>query len=449
MKAKPIHWDLRNKYYVEWIKFLKESEGWSREQIEEYQLAELKRIVRYAYENTKAYRALYDSFGITPEAIHAVEDFRKLPFVEKEMIRDKLEDFAVHLRGRTYITTGGSTGIPFGFYRDKIAFAKEIASKAYQYYRVGWKEGDRQLVFRGLPIPCNNHMKFYPRFNELRCSSYHLVPEWTEVYRQRAFEFKPDWIRCYPSSGYIFARLLRETDRPFPPIKGILCASENLYEFQKELMSEVFDARVFSHYGHYEMAVLAGFCEYEDTYHVLPQYGYAELINSDGQPVTERGQIGEIVGTSFITKATPFIRYRTRDLAMLNGYGCPACGRPYQIWERIEGRSQEFIVTDRGRYISMTAINMHDDIFAHIKQFQFFQQEKGVITFRFIPKGSCDESVVQDMKRRLMVKVGNDMELKMERVEDITLTPRGKHRLLVQEMKLEYDDPSLKEPLRI
>lgn len=449
MRKDIIHADLRNKHYCEWIQFLTESESWSKEQIADYQLAQLKRIVEHAYENTTGYRKLYDNVGITPESIKTVADFTRLPFIEREMIRDNLEDFSVNIRGRAYITTGGSTGIPLGMYRDSISFAKELASKAYQYYRVGWKEGDRQLVFRGLPIPSSNHMRYYPRFKELRCSSYHLVPEWMEVYRKRALDFKPDWIRCYPSSGYIFARFLKETQKPFPPIKGILCASENLYDFQKTLLSEVFGVRVFSHYGHYEMAALAGFCEYEDTYHVLPQYGYAELIGGDGQLVTQPGQVGEIVATSFMMHATPFIRYRTEDLALLKGWGCLSCGRPYQIWERIEGRLQGFIVTGTGRYISMTAINMHDDIFDNIKQFQFYQEEKGKVVFRFIPKGTGDEKNVHDMKSRLLLKLGDDVELKMEPVEEIPLTPRGKHRLLVQEMKLKYDAPSLMEALII
>lgn len=432
-----IHADLRNKHYVEWVQFLRGTEGWSREQIDDYQLTELKRIVRYAYENTKGYRALYDNLGIAPEAIQTVEDFRELPFVEKEMIRDNLEDFSVCVPGRSYVATGGSTGIPFGFYRTGIGFARELASKASQYYRVGWKEGDGQLVLRGLPIATEDHMEYIPKFNELRCSSYHLTPEWMEVYRQRALDYQPQWLRCYPSSGCIFARFLRQTGRSFAPIKGILCASENLYDYQKELLSEVFSARVFSHYGHYEMAVLAGFCECEDTYHVLPQYGYAELVGEDGQLVTQPGQVGEIVGTSFIMEATPFVRYRTRDLAELKGWGCPACGRPYQIWERIEGRLQEFIVTGIGRYISMTAVNMHDGIFDHIRQFQFFQERRGIVTFRFMPRESCDETVVQDMKARLIIKLGDDVELKMERVKEIRPTPRGKHRFLIQRMKLD------------
>ena len=122
-ERKIIHADLRNKHYCEWIQFLRQAEGWSRDQIAEYQLNELRRVVRYAYDNTKAYRALFDSVGVAPEEIETIEDFRRLPFVDKKMIRDNLEDFSARVRGRSYITTGGSTGIPFGFYRDKIAFA--------------------------------------------------------------------------------------------------------------------------------------------------------------------------------------------------------------------------------------------------------------------------------------------------------------------------------------
>jgi len=440
MNQAVLHADLKNHTYLDWRNNLHGKEGWTQEQIANYQLNEVRRIVKYAYEKTIGYRLLYDQAGVKPVVIRTLEDLHKFPFIEKEMIRESLEEYSVKMEGRSYITTGGSTGIPFGFYRDPGAFAKELASKAHQYYRVGWREGDRQFVLRGVPIDSADHMVFVSEFNELRCSSYHLIPEWMEHYHRHAREYRPEWMRCYPSSGYIFAKYLKKAGRSFPPLKGILCASENLYEFQKKLLSEVFETRVFSHYGHYEQAVLAGFCEYEDTYHVLPQYGYAELIDKNGRPVSEAGQMGEIVATSFIMHATPFIRYRTRDFAVLKAWGCPACGRPYQVWDRIEGRLQEFIVTSTGRYISMTAINFHDDIFDHIRQFQFHQGEKGKLTFRYIPGESCNGKIIEDMKKRLLVKLGNDVELKIQPVKEISVTSRGKHRFLIQEMKLPFGD---------
>ncbi|MCL4272080.1 MAG: hypothetical protein KJZ72_21160 [Anaerolineales bacterium] len=436
-----VHADLENPIYVAWKRFLHDSDEWSQEEIAEYQVREIQRIVRRAYETTQGYRDLFDLHGLKPDMLQSLADMHKFPFVEKEMIRDRLDEYSTTFAGRTYVTTGGSTGIPFGMYRDPEAFPKELASKAHQYQRIGWQEGDRQIVFRGLPIETPDHMAFEVAFNELRCSSYHLLPPQMEVYRQQAFIFRPDWIRCYPSSGYVFSQWLLEKGVLFPPVKGILCASENLYDFQKEALGRAFPgARVFSHYGHYELAVLAGYCEYTDDYHVLPQYGYAELIDSQGCTVTTPGQVGEIVGTSFIMHATPFIRYRTRDYAVFKGWGCPACGRPYQVWRRIEGRLQEFVLTDSGRLISMTAVNFHDNIFDHIRQFQFYQKEKGQLKFRYIPKSTCNEVILQSIHQRLLSKLGSDIALQLEQVDNIPLTSRGKHRFLIQDLPIQFHD---------
>lgn len=440
MKAALVHQDLRSRDYRDWREFLREAERWSRADIEAYQLTKLREVLRHAYETTPGYRELWERAGYDPQASVSFETVRQLPFVEKETIRDRLEAFTSFKARCKYVTTGGSTGIPFGFYRDGVAFARELASKAHQYARVGWKEGDPQLVFRGTVINAHNRIQFYPRFNELRCSSYFLTPEKMENYRATAIRYRPQWLRCYPSSGFLFARFLEESGREFPPLKGILCASENLYENQRETLRRVFGCRVFSHYGHFELSALAGFCEHADTYHVLPQYGYVELLDPEGRPVTTPGQVGEIVATSFLMRATPFVRYRTRDYAVFQSHGCSYCGRPYEVWERIEGRLQEFVLTGRGRLISMTAINMHDDIFDHLEQFQFVQEQRGVATFNYVPKPTCTSSIVADICRRLGLKFGDDMRLVMQPVQRIEPTKRGKHRFLIQKLTLQGHD---------
>jgi phenylacetate-CoA ligase len=435
-----MHSDLLNPEYRNWARFLVTADKWDSQKIAEYQLAEVKRVVTHAYDTTRGYRTLFDRLGLAPGDIQSLESIRSLPFVEKETIRDALDDFSVAGENRTKVTTGGSTGIPFAFYRADVSFSRELASKAHQYHRIGWQEGDRQLVFRGIPISASDHIEYVPQFEELRCSSYHLTHEVMETYYQRALEYQPQWIRCYPSSGHIFAEFLKETRRRIPSLKGVLCASENLYDFQKRLMSEVFGVRIFSHYGHFELSALAGFCEYEDTYHVLPQYGLTELLDTRGNEVTKRGDMGEIVATSFLMSETPFIRYRTRDFAVLKDCECRSCGRPYQIWERIEGRLQEFVITKTGRMISLTAINMHDDTFDCVRQFQFRQSEAGRLTLNYIPKPTCDTYALEKMQSKLLAKFGDDVELEAQPVSDIAPTQRGKHRFLIQDLTLKYGD---------
>jgi len=440
-----VHKDLTNPEYVAWLGFLKDSESWSRAIIRENEVSELKRILSHAYDKTPGYKAAFNAAGIRPEDLKTSEDITGFPFLTKEMIRDDLDTFSTEFPGRFYVTTGGSTGVPTGMYRDPVSFAKELASKAHQYHRVGWREGDKQIVFRGLKVDSPDSMEFAEEFNELRCSTYEFGTDQMEAYRQRAFEYQPDWIRCYPSSGYVFAQHLKDSGRPFPKIKGMLCSSEQLYDFQRDLFNDLFgkDIRVFMHYGHYEMAALAGFCEFTDDYHVLPQYGYVELLDSNDKPVTTPGQVGEIVATSFIMHATPFIRYRTEDLAVYKGRGCEKCGRPYEIWERIEGRLQELIVTPSGRLISTSMLNMHDDTYDHIRQFQFHQKAPDNVVFRYVPKSGFTSEIEKDVSNRLIGKLGNDIEIRMERVAEIPLTKRGKHRLLIQEMAIEQDHPAL------
>lgn len=446
-----VHKDLQNPHYTRWADFLRSADGWDRRQIESHQLGQIRMIADHAYQKTSGYRSLFDDHGVNPADIETLADIRKLPFTGKENFRDDLEAFSFRTPDCEYVTTGGSTGVPMGMYRDGEAFAKELASKAHQYHRVGWREGDRQIVFRGLRIDTADSIEFAADFSELRCSTYEFGSDRMEIYRQRAFDYGPEWIRCYPSSGYVFARYLKDSGKEFPPIKGMLCSSEQLYDFQKQLFSDVFgaEARIFVHYGHYEMAALAGFCEHTDDYHVLPQYGYVELLDKDDQLITTPGQVGEIVATSFIMRNTPFIRYRTQDLAVYKADRCEKCGRPYQTWERIEGRLQELIVTRTGRLISTSMLNMHDDSYDHMKQFQFHQITRDAVTLKFIPKPSFDDSVQRAVYHKMKDKLGEDIDLIMQRVDDIPLTKRGKHKLLVQEIDLSYSHPALDKQIDI
>jgi phenylacetate-CoA ligase len=448
---KVAHHDLESSQYVTWAKFLAETDNWQSDQVRQYQLDNVRRIVSHAYATLKGYRALFDTHAVRPEDIRSLEDVRRLPFTTKELFRDNLESFSSKTIDSEYVTTGGSTGVPMGLYRSRAEFAKELASKAHQYHRVGWREGDRQIVFRGLKIDSPNGMSFVEEFDELRCSTYEFGSDRMELYRQKAIEYRPDWIRCYPSSGFVFASYLKDSEKAFPMVKGMLCSSERLYPFQAELFKEVFgpSIRIFSHYGHYEMAALAGFCEHTDHYHVLPQYGYVELLDKDDQPVTTPGDVGEIVATSLIMETTPFIRYRTQDLAVYRGSSCSKCGRPYQLWERVEGRLQELIVTRTGRLVSTSMLNMHDDSYDHILKFQFHQRRRGGVIFRYVPKRTFNDDVRASVYARIKDKLGDDIELEMESVIDIPLTKRGKHRLLIQDLDLSYSHPSLEKPITL
>lgn len=425
-----MHKDLSNKHYTGMLTFLEYAEKQSQEWIHQYQLHRLKDTVKNAF-LTPGYKALYQN---KPE-INTLDDLSRLPFLTREMLRDDFESFSLPLPGRYKTSTGGSSGIPISLYHTPETFAQELASKAHQYKRIGWKESDKQLTLRGLQIDTPNKTEYVPELNELRCSSFYLVPDQMKIYYELSKTFSPEWLRCYPSSGYLFARWLSDNDLKMS-LKGVLCASEKLYAFQKELMSQVFDCRVFSHYGNYEFAALAGFCEQSDTYHVMPTYGIVELIDDNGKQVTEIGKVGEIVATSFVARATPIIRYRTGDLAIYGGKHCSDCDRHNTILLDIEGRRWEYIITKSGRKISPAALNNHDDLYKHLRQFRYHQKEIGKVIFCFVPKPDFTSSMLTPLYWKVQKKLGDfeDIEVEMYSAKELPLSIRGKHGFLVQEL---------------
>ena len=57
------------------------------EKLRELQLKKFKRIFTWAYEKSKFHRSLYDQAGIKPGDIRTFDDIKRVPKVEKSMMR--------------------------------------------------------------------------------------------------------------------------------------------------------------------------------------------------------------------------------------------------------------------------------------------------------------------------------------------------------------------------
>lgn len=64
------------------------AECMSRGEMEELQLARLKKIVEYAYNNVVFYKKRFDEIGLKPEHIQSLRDIEKIPFTTKDDLRD-------------------------------------------------------------------------------------------------------------------------------------------------------------------------------------------------------------------------------------------------------------------------------------------------------------------------------------------------------------------------
>jgi phenylacetate-CoA ligase len=305
---------------------------------------------------------------------------------------------------------------------------------------VGYRFGDRCVVLRGYIVGSSHDAIYWKKalFGRwLLMSAYHMTEEALLAYIREIRRFRPRFIQAYPSTAAILARYMVEHGvAPFPTVKAVLCGSENLYPWQRDLLAEAFGCRVFSWYGNSEQTVLAGECEESTHYHIFPEYGVVELIGRDGRPVEGPGVLGEIVATNLTNYICPLIRYRTMDLATAATGPC-TCGRHYPLLERVEGRLQDFIVTNNHRLISMTAVNMHSDVFDNVVQFQFYQERAGEVLLRLIKKPGYNDRDTGYILGELDKKFEGDVDVTIHFVTEIPRTRRGKYQFLVQKLPLD------------
>jgi phenylacetate-coenzyme A ligase PaaK-like adenylate-forming protein len=434
---------LLGRRFREHAAFVAEAQWWSAERAREYQLERLRHVVARAYDKTPFYRRAFGAAGFAPADLRSLEDLSRLPTIDKDTLRAHLDELcAVSARapGVDYVSTGGTSGVPFHFYVGAGRSAVEYAYLVSGWGRAGYRLGTPLAVFRGKVVEEDDRglrHEYDPLLRHHYYSNFHMSDGDMHRYVEHVRGIGPCYLHVYPSSGAALARFaLRAGLSPLPNVRGVIAESEPAWPDQRVLIERVFGVRLFSSYGHSEKLVLAAECESSTDYHVWPTYGYFELLDPEGRPLTAPGERGEITGTGFINDVMPFIRYRTGDFATLVAERCKDCGRDQVLIRDIQGRRPEgCLVAGDGSIISMTALNMHDDTFERVRQYQLGQDTPGRAELRLVPgNGFSDDDgrrVVASLDRKLEGRV----TLTLRVVDEIKPTPRGKHVLVDQRIR--------------
>jgi phenylacetate-CoA ligase len=409
-------------------------EWWPRSACDTHNLREIFRICALAYQKTKYYRRTFDDTGINPHNLKSLDDFFVIPTINKCTVKRHLREMltvpAEHPIA-DYCSTGGTGGEPLSFYMNADRSPREYAFLISSWQRAGYKLGMPMAVLRGRTVKADRNGLYHEHDPILRhhyYSSFHMSDENMARYLEHIAKIGPCFMHVYPSTITALARFITRSGLKTPEnIKGIIAESEIVYPEQRRMIEEVFGCRLFSCYGQSEKVVLGAGCEKSNNYHVWPTYGYFELLDENGRSVTTPGQRGEIVGTSFINTVMPFIRYRTGDYATYVGDHCDACGREHTLIRDIRGhRTQEVLIASDGSEISWTALNMHDDTFIHVRQFQFIQEKPGQAVLRIVSGNGFGENDAVKIHSNLGRKLDNRLTFSIELVDAISLSPRGK-----------------------
>jgi phenylacetate-CoA ligase len=403
------------------------SQWFSRDQLQELQVARLNALLGHAATNIPYYRAL----GF-PDRVATLDDLRGLPVLRKAEVRRSAASLvAGGRRGALGIHTGGTTGTPLNIACDRRTLQRNYAFFARLRHWAGAPRG-RMVTFGGRTfLPPRQAAPPYWRRNAtaniLMMSSYHIAPHTLDAYINRLRSFHPDLIDAYPSSIEPIARRLVAVGDASIRLRAVVTSSETLFPPVRQAIERAFGCRVFDYYGAGEMAAFVSQCE-AGSYHVNPEFGIVELLR-DGVSVGP-GETGEITATGFINPVMPLIRYATGDEAV-QGSGDCVCGRAFPVVQRLAGRMDDVLITPEGRYIGRL-----DPIFKSVSSLheaRVVQDASDHVRLEVVPDVgfSANEAagLVQELERRL----GPSMRVDLVRVKSIPREASGKLRMVVRE----------------
>lgn len=391
--------------------------------VQSYQNEKLKDIFRIA---SKA--AFYSYLD---ESSNKIE---QLPFIDKETVLASSNEILISKAGADYVATGGTSGKPLGFFINKNRKGFEWFWITNNWSKVGFRLSDYRAVLRNHKLQ-GKKFTVDPLLKEYQYDNFSLTPDYLDFIIDHINSIKLKFLHAYPSAAYIFASHLHKTGKK-TTIKNFLCGSENILPYQKELIQEKMNLRMYTWYGHSEKLILAGENTDCENYHSNPFYGYTELIDENDRPVSIQGESGELTGTGFINTKMPFIRYRTGDFAEFVGNVCPQCGHIGFTFKNVKGRWHgDRIYKSDDSIITTTALNLHNDIYKYIQNVQYYQAEKGKLTVRVVPEKTFTAEVKEKLFNELIVKVGSGLVIDIVEVDKVEYSINNKFQLLIQKIK--------------
>jgi phenylacetate-CoA ligase len=408
---------------------LRESAQWTSEQLHQYQLKKLFETVEFAATTVPYYQDLFKTLGL-PAKLRSLDQFLALPLLNKDIVRgagDRMLSNAVPYWDRYTAKTGGTSFRPLTFWMSREAYGIEWAfvHDLLSRYEVSPKE--RKIVIRGTRIMGVQEGQFYqynPVYSEIQISPFHIKEDVMRELAPTLKVFAPSYIHGYPSAITAFARIaVQQGWEGSLRLKAVLTIAESLYPWQRQVIGEAFRCPVFSFYGQSERVIFAGSVPGQEDYLVDPRYGFTELID------------GELVGTGFINKATPLLRYRTGDRATIQQTSSEARGvKAFTKIVRLEGRwLQDVLIGKSGTHLPVMVFPY--DLFEGIERYQFVQHSVGKVEVRVVPSSDFRSDHHLPLLLKLMrERIGDELEIDVRTVASVELTERGKQALVISKI---------------
>jgi phenylacetate-CoA ligase len=410
---------LHNRILDKKIVNLEESQYWSLSKLQAFQDKRLRKIVSYAYRNIPMYREKMIQNKVKPKDINSIADLPKLPITTREEMQANPGFVNKYLvNGALY--TGGSTGSSLKYFESRASSRIREGVHLRGWSWNGYVYGKKMAIISS----AQGNLEGKNRLGLIGDLTEKNLKENVE----KLIQFEPEYLRGYVSSLYILAKYCHDNNITLKSIKAINPISENLYDYQRELMEEVFNCRVFEEYVCNDGGACAWECDEHKGLHYFMERAIIEEID------------GEMIVTDLWNKAMPFIRYRNGDSVSFLDTKC-SCGRDLPL-VKVKGRDNDVIISKKG-IISPTFLMHHgigiagadkkqNNFRTGIRTVQYIQKPNYVLDINIVKNSWCTDEEISDFTNKIE-EIVQDMTFNIKIVKEIAATKKGKRQFIINE----------------
>ena len=368
----------RNPSMKKWFLWLKKTEQWSVDELEQHQLKKLQEIIQLAYQHSPFYKKYYDDHDFHPDELKSLADISKIPLLTKKQLLENVNEIHTKLqfKKKYKATTSGSSGDSLQFNRDESAdsFNRAAIWRGYSWY--GVQPWEYSGYFWGFNFTLITKIKtlfldfLQHRFRIFTYSENDLLKF---VHQLK----KATYITGYSSMIYETASIINTKNLPKPKqIKLVVGTSEKIMGTYQEEVHKAFGVKLTSEYGATETGIIGFECAAGKLH-----------INMEGVIVEELNH--EIIVTNLRMSSFPIIRYQLGDyIRLAPKEEICKCGMKHRMIEEITGRIGSLIYGKKNQFPSFTFYYIFKNLAKQQLNLNYLviQQEKGSLQFHIEQK---------------------------------------------------------------
>ena len=158
----PLQDFIRRTSIIKTLDFLRESQYWDENKLEDYRLNKLKELIEFSSRNVPYYETLFNKIKLRSSDIKSIDDIEKIPILTKEIARKENTNLVARYFKTENIKkgkTGGTTGTPLFLLKDTRNRSITWASYYRWYEWMGVEYGDRTATLWGTGSVLSQSMK--------------------------------------------------------------------------------------------------------------------------------------------------------------------------------------------------------------------------------------------------------------------------------------------------